>query len=77
MVSDCGPSMDTLPPSPLSFPLSPIEVWSQLLEHPVTCLATLATYVSMHHGCAVNITIFSTGGKLRLVSNFTDLHALT
>ena len=27
--------------------------------------------------CAVRVTIFSTGGKFRPVSNFTELHALT
>ena len=27
--------------------------------------------------CAVRVTIFSTGGKFRRVSNFTELHALT
>ena len=28
-------------------------------------------------GCAVRVTIFSTGGKFRPVSNFTELHAHT
>ena len=27
--------------------------------------------------CAGRVTIFSTGGKFRPVSNFTELHALT
>ena len=36
-----------------------------------TCLAAM-TYV-----CAVSVTSFSTGTKFRLVSNFTELHALT
>ena len=27
--------------------------------------------------CTVHVTIFSTGGKFRLVSNFTELHTLT
>ena len=38
------------------------------------CSATMA-YV--HTACAVQVTISSTGGKLQLVSNFTELHALT
>ena len=38
------------------------------------CLATMA-YV--YAACAVPVTIFSTGGKFRLVLNFTDLCALT
>ena len=38
------------------------------------CLATMAY---AYAACAVRVTIFSTGGKFRLVSNFTDLHALT
>ena len=37
------------------------------------CLATM-TYV---YTAAQYVTIFSTGGKLRPVSNFTELHALT
>ena len=27
--------------------------------------------------CAVRVTIFSTGGRFRLVSRFTELHTLT
>ena len=38
------------------------------------CLATMA-YV--YAACAVRVTIFSTGGKCRLLSNFMELHALT
>ena len=37
------------------------------------CLATMA-YICVH---AVRVTIFSTGSKFRLVSNFTELHVLT
>ena len=44
------------------------------IEHLVTCLATMA-YV--YTECAVRVTIFSTGSKFQLVSNFTELHALT
>ena len=29
------------------------------------------------HSCAVCVTNFITGGKFRLVSNFTELYALT
>ena len=38
------------------------------------CLATMA-YV--YAPCAVHVTIFSTGSKFKLVSNFTELQALT
>ena len=38
------------------------------------CLSTMA-YVNT--ACTVRVTIFSTGGKLWLASNFTELHALT
>ena len=31
----------------------------------------------MAYACAVCVTIFSSGGKFRLVSNFMELHALT
>ena len=50
--------------------------WLELLkiEHPVTCLATVA-YV--YSACAVHVTIFSSGGKFWPVSNFTELHTLT
>ena len=37
------------------------------------CLATTA-YV--YAACTVHVTIFSTGGKFRLVPNFMELHAL-
>ena len=33
--------------------------------------------LSNYAACLVCVTIFSTGGKFRLVSNFTELHALT
>ena len=42
------------------------------MEQPVTCLATTA-----YATCTVRVTIFSTGSKFRLVSNSTELHALT
>ena len=38
------------------------------------CLATVA-YINAV--CTVCVTIFRTGGKFWLVSNFTELHALT
>ena len=38
------------------------------------CLATTAYF---NAACAVRVTIFSTGSKLWLVSNFAELHALT
>ena len=41
------------------------------IEQLVMCLATMA-YV-----CTVHVTIFITGGKFQLVSNFTEFHALT
>ena len=44
-----------------------IEHWSR------ACLATLTFYAA----CTVHVTIFSTGGKFRPVSIFTQLHALT
>ena len=44
------------------------------IEQPVTCLATT---VYVYVACAVRVTIFSTGGKVGLVSNFTELHTLT
>ena len=44
------------------------------MEHQVTCLATMA-YVNAV--CAEHVTLFSTGSKFRLVSNFTELHAIT
>ena len=31
----------------------------------------------VYAACAVRVTIFSTGGTFRPVSNFTELHALT
>ena len=54
----------------------PFHVWLRKakIEHRVTCLATMA-YVCA--ACAVRVTIFSTCGKFRLVSNFTKLHALS
>ena len=38
------------------------------------CLATMP-YV--YAACRVHVTIFSTGGKFQLVSNFKELHTLT
>ena len=38
------------------------------------CLATMA-YV--YTACTVRVTIFSTGGKFCLISNFVGLHVLT
>ena len=38
------------------------------------CLATMA---DVYVACVVRVTIFSTGGKFRLVSNFTELHTLS
>ena len=38
--------------------------------------ATTLAYVYTA-ACAIHVTIFSTGGKFRLVSNFTELHTLT
>ena len=46
----------------------------KIIKYPVTCLATMA-YV--YTACAVHVTIFSTSRKFQLVSNFTELHALT
>ena len=40
-------------------------------------LFKLPVLAYVHAACAVCVTIFSTGGKLRLVSNFMELHALT
>ena len=51
-------------------------VWTKLLlkiEYPVTCLATMAYCLCSRH----TVTIFSTGGKFRLVSTFSELHILT
>ena len=31
----------------------------------------------IYAACAINVTIFNTSGKFCLVSNFTDLYALT
>ena len=31
----------------------------------------------IYAACAINVTIFNTSGKFYLVSNFTELHALT
>ena len=31
----------------------------------------------VYAACPVRVTIFSTGGKFRPVSNFTELHTLT
>ena len=44
-----------------------VEHWSR------ACLATLTFYTA----CGVRVSIFSTGGKFRHVSIFTQLHALT
>ena len=41
----------------------------------ITCLATLAYVYAA--ASAIHVTIFSTGGKIRLVSNLTELHTLT
>ena len=38
----------------------------------MVCIATTMAYV-----CTVCVTIFSTGSKFQLVSNFTELHALS
>ena len=40
----------------------------------VACLVTMA---DVYTACAVCVTIFSTGSKFQLVSNFKELHALT
>ena len=40
-----------------------------------TCLTTMASVYAA--ACAIHVTIFSTGGKFRLVSNFIELHTLT
>ena len=37
----------------------------------------LSNHDYVYAACAVCVTIFSTGGKFRPVSNFTELHALT
>ena len=44
------------------------------MEHPVTYIAAMAF---VYTACTVRVTIFSIDGKLQLVSNFTELHALT
>ena len=41
----------------------------------ITCLATLVYAYAA--ACAIHVSIFSTGSKFRLVSNFTELHTLT
>ena len=43
------------------------------IEHPVTCLATMACFYAV---CAVCVIILSIYGKFWLVSNFTKLHTL-
>ena len=49
--------------------------WTALkMQHLVMCLATMA-YV--YTACAVRVTVFSTDGKFRLISNFVGLHVLT
>ena len=59
--------------------VTPIEAHSPVMNHtkieyPVTCLATMAYVYAV---CAVRVTTISIGGKFQLVSNFTELHALT
>ena len=48
-------------------PVLKMELWSRV------CIATITFYAV----CVVHVTIFSTGGKFRPVSIFTQLHALT
>ena len=43
------------------------------IEHPVTCLATMA-YV--YAACTVRVSLLSNGGKFSLVSNFIELNAV-
>ena len=50
--------------------------WTVLkTEHPATCLVTVVYVYAPLHG--ISVTIFSTNSKFWLVSNFTELHALT
>ena len=56
-------------------PVKSIEPYYKYVEHPVTCLATMAyVYTQLRSTCYY---FFSTGSKFWLVSNFTELHALT
>ena len=56
-----------------------LVVWSTLLNCTKnrTLCHVLATMAYVYTACAVHVTIFSTTGKFRPISNFMELHALT